>query len=118
MSQRIDDFNQSEVWRVISGKQGTWYQEADDAERQQFRNWIRDLLHETKIQITFTKQDGTVREMICTLNQDLGAVMPVNKQPLKEERREDTACRVWDCDKAEWRSFRWDSLKRIEFTLG
>lgn len=118
MSQRIDEFNQNEVWRVISGKPGTWYQEADDSERTEFRNWVRGLLQERKVCVTFTKRDGSTREMTCTLNEDAGAVMPVNTKPLQEVRHEDTACRVWDCEKSEWRSFRWDSVKRIEFKLG
>jgi hypothetical protein len=55
--------------------------------------------------------------MRCTLKQSL---IPTDKQP-KTESEEDTstagsALRVFDLEKQEWRSFRWDSVK--QFTIG
>jgi len=67
--------------------------------------------------VVFKKKDGTERQMRCTLKQSL---IPTDKQP-KTESEEDTstagsALRVFDLEKQEWRSFRWDSVK--QFTIG
>jgi hypothetical protein len=67
--------------------------------------------------IVFTKKDGTQREMHCTL---FPGNIPVDKQP-KTESEKDTstsgsALRVFDLEKKEWRSFRWDSVKQV--TIG
>ena len=110
-----DKFNKESVWRILAGQPGTWYQEANEDERALLRDWTRDLLHEQEIEIKFTKADGTVRSMQCTLNEDLGAVhvntggsgKPIN----------DNVCVVWDCKQQEWRSFRWDRLRTIEVKL-
>jgi hypothetical protein len=67
--------------------------------------------------IVFIKKDGTEREMRCTLNPSL---IPQEKQPKLTESEESSSTagspiRVFDLDKQEWRSFRWDSVK--QFTL-
>lgn len=67
--------------------------------------------------VVFTKKDGTQRQMQCTL---FPGSIPSDKQP-KTESEEDTnstgsALRVFDLEKQEWRSFRWDSVK--QFTIG
>lgn len=68
------------------------------------------------LRITFTKKDGSDRTMRCTL---VGTFIPEDKHPKGTGRlvTEDT-CRVFDLDKQEWRSFRWDSVKRVEFSGG
>ena len=68
------------------------------------------------ITVVFTKADGTERTMRCTL---LEKLIPKEKQPKSETPNSSTpgpAIRVFDVEKEEWRSFRWDSVKRI--TLG
>ena len=68
------------------------------------------------VTVVFTKSDGTERTMRCTL---LESKIPVDKQPKTETPTSSTAgsaLRVFDLDKGEWRSFRWDSVKRI--TIG
>lgn len=79
------------------------------------QQWLRGLLHESKsVCVVFTKTDGTERKMQCTLNE---AGIPKEKQP-KETTSSTTvgaAQRVFDVDKQEWRSFRWDSIKSVEF---
>lgn len=69
-----------------------------------------------EVRVTFTKKDGTVREMRCTTN--LGLV-PAEKWPVKKEGKADsssseTTCTVWDLDKEDWRAFRYDSVTKIE----
>jgi hypothetical protein len=63
------------------------------------------------IRVLFTKKDGTEREMRCTL---IESKIPVDKQPKTETTSvAGSAVRVFDLDKLEWRSFRWDSVKSV-----
>jgi len=80
------------------------------------REWLKGLLRSEKVKITFTKKDGTDREMLCTLVSD---EIPSEKAPKNTGKSgSDDALAVFDLEKTEWRSFRWDSVKKIEFTLG
>ena len=67
------------------------------------------------IRVNFEKKDGSEREMLCTLNEGL---IPVDKQPKTSSeastRTIGSALPVFDVNKGEWRSFRWDSVKTIK----
>jgi len=73
---------------------------------------IRSMLHHGVCEITFTKVNGDVRTMPCTLD---SALLP--PQPLKEfhETRlyKPEVLSVWCLDKMEWRSFRVANVTRI-----
>lgn len=61
------------------------------------------------VKIKFTKRDGTVREMTCTLNETyLPEREHDNGKQAKKENPEVQS--VWDLEKNSWRSFRWDSI--------
>lgn len=80
-----------------------------------FRQWLTDILKAEDCTITFTKIDGTDREMKCTLRQE------VISEYVKKGGKisENTDCiRVWDIEKSAWRSIRYDSIKAIHFSLG
>ena len=80
------------------------------------REWLRGLLRNEEVTITFTKKDGTEREMYCTLKSDN---IPSEKAPKNSGKAQsDESIAVFDLDKEEWRSFRWDSVRKIEFTMG
>lgn len=119
----ISQWEKHEVVRLLKGAPGTQYQEADDVNKSIIRDWVRSLLQKDAVTIVFVKADGTDREMLCTLNWDL---IPVDKQPgqppidgkfVKESKsRKDPdphSLRVFDVAKQEWRSFRFDRLKKI-----
>lgn len=80
------------------------------------QQWLRGLLHESEsVCVVFTKADGSERKMQCTLNEGR---IPTDKQPKTKEDGSTTAGaaqRVFDTDKQEWRSFRWDSIKHVEY---
>jgi hypothetical protein len=84
----------------------------------EFQTWVRGLLHDNKLKdlrITFTKADGTEREMRCTL---VESKIPSDKTPKGTGREtSDATQRVFDLDKGEWRSFKWESLKQVDFEL-
>jgi len=73
---------------------------------------IRDLLAHGVCEVTFTKLNGELRTMPCTLDSTL-----LPPQPLKEfhETRlyKPETLSVWCVDKAEWRSFRVANVTRI-----
>jgi len=124
----MDDlWEKGEVFRLLKGSPGTQYQEATDTERKIIRDWIRLLLQKTAARIDFVKSDGTVRQMRCTLDHDqipVSTAKPI-KSPASTTVAEsvestkprkppsDDTLRVYDLDKQEWRSFRFDRLQNI-----
>ena len=80
------------------------------------KNWLKSLLREAPITVTFTKKDGSERAMYCTLLEDK---IPTEKAPKGTGKKENfDSLAVFDLEKEEWRSFRWDSITKIEFGLG
>ena len=71
-------------------------------------------LKSREVKIEFTKKDGTQRSMLCTLNE---AVIPTEKLPKSKEETSDSisseTCRVFDVEKQDWRSFRWDCVTEV-----
>ena len=66
------------------------------------------------IRVNFEKKDGSEREMLCTLNEGL---IPMDKKPKTSSetsaRTIGSALPVYDLEKREWRSFRWDSINSV-----
>ena len=60
--------------------------------------------------IIFQKRDGSLREMYCTTNPSLVA-RHINGRGVTRECYATTA--VFDVEKGEWRSFRWESLIKV-----
>lgn len=115
-------WEQQEVVRLLKGAPGTQYQQADDANKAIIRDWIRSLLQKGPITVTFTKADGTDRKMLCTLDHTQIPETPAKPVPVdgivresKKPRKEPDphSIRVFDLDKKEWRSFRFDRLKKV-----
>ena len=123
-------WEKGETVRLLRGVPGTQYQEADDAGKEQIREWVKGLLQNSEITVTFTKADGTNREMLCTLDRNripvsvakpVSTTAPVDgivresKKPRKEP--DPHSLRVYDLEKQEWRSFRFDRLRKVSATL-
>lgn len=73
---------------------------------------IVNALHTKNVNVSFTKKDGSARDMLCTL---LESNIPSDKRPKSEGTKvSDDAVRVFDVEKQEWRSFRWDSIKSVK----
>ncbi len=80
------------------------------------RKWLLGLLETEVVEIEFTKKDGTDRVMKCTLQEDYlpeYGVIEIDKDRWKKD-----SLAVFDIEKEDWRSFRWDSVKAVRFTLG
>ena len=74
---------------------------------------LHKLLLENECIVTFTKINGEVREMPCTLREDIVPPAPVHEtntdNPIdfpKVKKPNPAVMNVWCTDKKEWRSFR------------
>jgi hypothetical protein len=90
-----------------------------EKEFEEFKTWTLGVLRDEKskdVCVTFTKKDGTNRDMFCTLAESR---IPQDKQPKTETTTKDSgsALRVFDTEKQEWRSFRWDSVTQVRFDV-
>lgn len=123
-------WEKDEVVRLLRSQPGTQYQEADDLVKEQIRIWVKQLLTNSEVTVTFTKADGTDRDMLCTLDHSripvsiakpVSTTAPVDgivresRKPRKEP--DPHSIRVFDLEKQEWRSFRFERLKKVTATL-
>ena len=120
----IMTWEKDEILRLLKGAPGTHYQEADEEGKSTMRSWIREALQTTIITVEFTKADGTLREMHCTLQPDKlppgtpsGSIDGIINEDKTRKPAEADSIRVFDTDKQEWRSFRFDRLKKIGLEL-
>ena len=72
------------------------------------KDFIRSTLKSNICKIKFTKTNGEVRDMICTLKEDV--VIPHEKKTDRVKEVNEDVLAVWDCEKNAWRSFRFDSI--------
>lgn len=93
----------------------TYYLNASEDEKLGFRNWLNDHLHYGPVTITFKKKDGTERVMNCTLKES--DTLSYEKKTDRVREYNEEVCPVFDLDKKEWRSFRYDSITEIRFDL-
>jgi hypothetical protein len=115
------NFEKTAMWQQLSNGDANYYTKAAEPERTEFRDWLKGLLHERKVVVEFTKADGSSRTMVCTLSEENGAKYVVNENQeatANKKKPNDDVCAVWDCEQGAWRSFRWDRLNKIEFSVG
>jgi hypothetical protein len=75
---------------------------------------LRSMLHEGVCEVTFTKINGDLRTMPCTLKPELLPPQVVVEGEEKKERKiNETSIPVFVTDIGEWRSFRIDSIHSI-----
>lgn len=83
-----------------------------------FKKWLTSYLKTNQTTITFTKKDGTERIMNCTTSAEIIPSSPSNDIEIKREKKpNDDVCCVFDIEAQGWRSFRWDSIKSINFNI-
>ena len=92
----------------------------NEKELKLFKKWLKGHLNYGPVTVTFTKKDGTERVMECTTAPSLVPQEPIVEsiEPKKEKKPNDDVCPVYDIKAQGWRSFRWDSVKSVEFTIG
>ena len=82
------------------------------------REWLRGLLKSEVVTLTFTKKDGTQRKMVSTLSEARIPKSENTKESTGTRKYSDKAQPVYDVEAKGWRSFRWDSLSMLEFSIG
>lgn len=81
-----------------------------------YKNDLKEHLSKAIAEITFTKTDGSIRKMRCTLMSDYLPQKQVDENVRHVPRREnDGVLAVWDIDNQDWRSFRLDSVTDINY---
>lgn len=91
------------------------YKGWSEDEKEVFRKWMVSHLKYGPVTVSFVKKDGTERAMKCTLNEE--SVTPYEKKTERVKTINEEICPVFDLEKNEWRSFRYDSITKVEFTL-
>lgn len=94
-----------------------------------FKKWLKSHLLYGPVTVVFTKKDGTERVMECTTNASLVPLVeekvhetntdnPIDfPKPKKEKKVNEDVMPVYDLEAKAWKSFRWDSIKQVRFTL-
>lgn len=82
-------------------------------EQELFIDWLKGHLRYGPVKVVFLKKDGTERTMLCTTKEDLveAYVKKTERPPNKD------TCFVYDLEAKSWRSFRYDSVKAVSFTI-
>jgi hypothetical protein len=84
-----------------------------------FKKWLRSHLKFGPVTVTFTKKDGTERVMKCTTNPTyIMFKEPASVESKREKKINEDVMPVFDMEAGHWKSFRWDSIKSVSFTLG
>jgi hypothetical protein len=91
-------------------------------EFESFRGQVHRYLHSGVVTVEFTKRDGTLRTMQCTLS---NRIVPVKELETLHENSETPTNRkynpevrpVWDVEAAAWRSFLWNSIKSVTYNV-
>lgn len=92
------------------------YSKMNKKDQKKFREFIKGVLQNETATLTFQKKDGTMRVMKASLREEH---MPVYEKKTERVRSEnDEVLSVVDLEKKEWRSFRYDSIQKIEFSIG
>ena len=102
---------------MIEGKlMDSSYAQMSEKDQKMFREWVKGILQRETATLTFQKKDGTMRVMKASLREEH---MPVFEKKTDTVRKvNDEVLSVVDIEKNEWRSFRFDSIRKIEFSLG
>ena len=81
------------------------------------REELLETLRNNVCEVTFTKVNGEVRVMPCTLRADIVPAYerktPLKEAAVTEESNINPTLSVWCMDKKEWRSFRVDNVTKI-----
>ena len=91
----------------------------NDVGEKMLHEWLKDVLVNFPLTVTFTKVDGTLRVMKCTLEESKIPKVEIKENAKPRKVSDSTkALRVFDLDKNEWRSFTIKNITKIEFCTG
>lgn len=79
------------------------------------REEILEILHSGPTSVRFIKNDGSFRDMRCTLNREiLSEHLPPREPGTTPAETNPNLIRVFDLEKLEFRSFRVDSVTSVK----
>ena len=93
-----------------------WYKSAPADEQKLFKEWLVGVLKTNTVDLTFKKKDDTIRQMKCTLVESM--LPTIEKKTDRVRKENDDVLSMFDLEKGEWRSCRYDSITQINFKLG
>lgn len=83
----------------------------NDFSEEKSREFLRKMLKESTVSVTFLKNDGSERKMLCTLKENS---IPAEKMPKNTGKKVNSdVLAVFDLEKQDWRSFRYDAIKFV-----
>lgn len=90
-----------------------------ESDLKKFKRWLKGHLAFGPVTVVFTKKDGTERTMNCTTSVELVPKVEITEssEPKKDKKKNDEVMPVYDLEAKSWKSFRWDSIKQVRFTL-
>lgn len=74
---------------------------------------LKDILKQNTVNVSFTKVNGTERNMLCTLKESILPIRDTNETSQKKQEN-DNVLPVWDLEEKAFRSFRIDSVIKYE----
>lgn len=74
--------------------------------------WLKGILSKGTYDITFTKVNGEIRTMPCTL--DARKLPRLDESKVSTKKKSDDTLSVWCVDKQEWRSFKVMNVTEIK----
>jgi len=101
-------------------------EEISESAFQRAKDSLTEFLKKNIVKITFQKQDGTLRVMLCTLHPDLLPDITESKETVDAEgftkkkrtkKPNPEVLPVYDLEKKAWRSFRIDSVQNVEISV-
>lgn len=81
-----------------------------------FSSWLKGILKQEVVTVTFLKKDGTERIMKCTLNEQFLPDQPITENK-KERKVSQNTISVFDIEAKGWRSFIIQNIRKISITL-
>ena len=78
------------------------------------KDTLKEQLKNNILLVTFRKTDDTIRDMKCTLMESYLPKVEITETTEKTKKGNPNIVSVWDLDKNSWRSFRLDSIIKIE----
>jgi len=98
---------------VMPNPSGKWTEQEWDG----FREFLRMVLNKQTVEVTFTKVNGDIRVMECTLDPNVLPKVVVNEDaPKREKKRSDTSLAVYDVKAEGWRSFIIKNVNKVLYT--
>lgn len=85
----------------------------DDLDLNDRNREIRHLLERHDCEVTFTKVDGSLRTMLCTLRTEAMPARVVTEEYQTTRLYKPETLSVWCLDKSEWRAFKVANVQEV-----